>query len=239
MPNWIINRVYITGPEDKIKEFEDKVLDLSEGAEQVFSFNRLCPRPEELVNTSSPDPRPIKQKIRTPDGVEMEVDVYPAVINEWEISRAIAAGETPPEPIPCNNATAEQQEELRKKYGSSNWYDWNNNNWGTKWDANESFYNKEDKMLQFETAWSAPGPIHQKMAEMFPDLTFQGSYADEDFGFNTGNIEDGEIYPLEGQSEEAYETAATLWGYEGYFDDDKGKWIFEGDCVDLNEDEDE
>ena len=36
MPNWIINRVYITGPEDKIKEFEDKVLDLSEGAVQVF-----------------------------------------------------------------------------------------------------------------------------------------------------------------------------------------------------------
>lgn len=227
MPNWIINRVYISGPEDKIKEFEDKVLDLSEGAEQVFSFNRLCPRPEELENTTSPDPRPTKKKIKTLEGVEMEVDVYQTVINEWEISRAIAAGETPPEPIPCNNATPEQQEELRKKYGRSNWYDWNNLNWGTKWDANESFYNKEEKMLQFETPWSAPGPIHQKMAEMFPDLSFQGTYADEDFGSNTGYIEDGEIYFLEDQSEEAYETAATLWGYEGHYDDDKGRWVFD------------
>ena len=157
----------------------------------------------------------------------MEVDVYQTVINEWEISRAISAGETPPEPIPCNNATPEQQDELRKKYGASNWYDWNKRHWGTKWDANESFYNKEEKMLQFETPWSAPGPIHQKMAEMFPDLTFQGTYADEDFGSNTGCIEDGEIYFLEDQSEEAYETAATLWGYEGHYDDDKGRWVFD------------
>ena len=73
MPNWIINRVYITGLEDRIKEFEDKVLDLSEGAEQVFSFSRLCPRPEELENTTSSDPRPTKKKIRTSDGVEMEL----------------------------------------------------------------------------------------------------------------------------------------------------------------------
>lgn len=236
MPNWVINRVYITGPEDKIKEFEDKVLDLSEGAEKVFSFERLCPRPEELENTTSPDPRPTKKKIRTSDGVEMEVDVYQTVINEWEISRAISAGETPPEPIPCNNATPEQQDELRKKYGASNWYDWNNRNWGTKWDANESFYNKEEKMLQFETPWSAPGPIHQKMAEMFPDLTFQGTYADEDFGSNTGYIEDGEVYFLEDQSEEACETAATLWGYEGHYDDDKGRWVFEDEEEEEEED---
>jgi hypothetical protein len=229
MPNWVITRIYITGPEDKIKEFEDEVLDLSEEAEEVFSFSRLCPMPEELANTTSPDPRPTKEKIKNPDGTESEIEVYQSVINSWEISRAISAGQTPPEPIICNNATPEQQKELMEKYGVSNWYDWNNHNWGTKWNASESTYNQEDKILEFQTAWSTPEPIHREMARRFPDLTFAGTYADEDFGCNTGSIENGEIYPLENLTEEACETAATLWGMEGYWDDEKEEWIFDGD----------
>jgi hypothetical protein len=52
MPNWVITRIYITGPEDKIKEFEDKAIRLEE--EKVFSFNRINKRPEELDNTQCP-----------------------------------------------------------------------------------------------------------------------------------------------------------------------------------------
>ena len=75
------------------------------------------------------------------------------------------------------------------------------------------------------------------MFERFPDLHFEGTFADEDFGCNAGYIgsEDG-FYPLDNQSEEAYEVASTLWGYEGYYDDEKGKWIFEGE---EDEEEDE
>ena len=56
MPNWVITRIYITGPEDKIKEFEDRVIRLGE-EEEVFSFNRINKRPEELDNTQSPPPK--------------------------------------------------------------------------------------------------------------------------------------------------------------------------------------
>lgn len=229
MPNWVINRIHITGPEDKIRDFENEVLDLSEGAESVFSFEKICPQPEELKFTISPDPIPVRKKIRTSEGVDMVLEEVPAFINDWEISRAIAAGEIPPEPIPCLNSTPTQQEELRRKYGASNWYGWNNSNWGTKWDCSDSTYNKEDKILQFSTAWSCPQAIIQKMALKFPDLDFSGSYADEDFGSNTGYIEDGEIYFLKDQSEEAYEIAATLWEIGGYFDDETNEWIFEED----------
>jgi hypothetical protein len=72
------------------------------------------------------------------------------------------------------------------------------------------------------------------MKLVFPDLKFNGNYADEDFGSNVGYIEDGLLYPLENLSEEACETAATLWGHEGYYDDEKGRWIFDGE-----EDEDD
>ena len=236
MPNWVITRIQISGDEDKIKEFEDKMLDLSEGAEQVFTFNRIKQRPEELENTISPDPRPQVKKAKDMDGNEIEVQVYQTVINDWEIQAAIRRGETPPEPIPCNNATPEQQEELILKYGRSNWYDWNLHNWGTKWDAKEAFYNQEDKILQFETAWSCPDTILLEMFEQFPDLNFEGSYADEDFGSNAGYIgNDVGFYQLDSQSEEAYEVAATLWGYEGHYDEEKGRWIFD----DEEEEEDE
>ena len=231
MPNWVITRIYITGPEDKIKEFEGKVLRPEEDADgefqRTFSFDRIKGRPEELANTTSPDPKPEVRKVKDLQGNEIEIEVYRDVINDWEIKQAISRGETPPEPILCNNATSAQQQELRRKYGSSNWYDWNCDNWGTKWDCSESTYDEEDKILQFQTPWACPQEIISEMAGMFPDLNFTGTFADEDFGSNVGNIEDGGTFHLEDGSEEAYETAATLWNYEGYYDDEKGKWIHE------------
>ena len=227
MPNWVISRIQISGPEDKIKEFEDKVLDLSEGAEEVFSFKRIAPVPEELVNTISPNPKPKIVSVKGKDGEVSEVHLYPVFINEWEISKAIAAGETPPEGILCNNSTPEMSESLILKYGRSNWYDWQNFNWGTKWDANNSFYNREDRILQFETAWSCPGALIDKMIGMFPDLTFEGTFADEDFGSNAGYIEKGGAFNVDDRTEEAYEIASSLWGYQGYYDDEKEEWVFE------------
>jgi len=243
MPNWVITRIQITGSEDKIKEFEDKNIlpneDKDGEFQRVFSFNRIKERPEELTNTISPDPKPKVRKAKDMQGNEIEVEVYSDIINEWEIQAAIKRGETPPAPIPCNNATPDQQRELLYKFGRSNWYDWNLHNWGTKWDCSNPTYDKENKVLEFQTAWSCPDTILQEMFEQFPDLNFEGSFADEDFGSNAGYIgNDIGFHPLESQSEEAYEIAATLWGYEGHYDDEKGRWIFDGE-EDEEEDEDD
>ena len=238
MPNWVITKIYITGPEDKIKEFEGKCLRPNRGEDgefqRTFSFDRIKQRPEELTNTISPDPKPKVRKVKDMQGNEIVVEVYSDTINEWDIQAAIKRGETPPAPIPCNNATPDQQEELRRKYGHSDWYGWNCDNWGTKWDCSDSHYTEEDKILQFQTAWACPEKIIAEMKLAFPDLKFNGNYADEDFGSNVGYIEDGLLYPLENLSEEACETAATLWGHEGYYDDEEGRWIFDGE-----EDEDD
>ena len=238
MPNWVITKIYITGPEDKIKEFEGKCLRPNRGEDgefqRTFSFDRIKQRPKELLNTISPNPKPEVRKVKDMQGNEIVVEVYRDIINDWDIQSSISRGEIPPEPIPCNNATPDQQEELRQKYGSSNWYEWNCDNWGTKWDCSDSHYTEEDKILQFQTAWACPEKIIAEMKLVFPDLRFDGSYADEDFGSNVGYIEDGLLYPLENLSEEACETAATLWGHEGYYDDEEGRWIF-----DEEEDEDD
>ena len=47
----------------------------------------------------------------------------------------------------------------RKSYGKNNWYDWNIENWGTKWDCNNSTIVTSDQHMvhyDFTTAWSPP-----------------------------------------------------------------------------------
>jgi len=82
--------------------------------------------------------------------------------------------------------------ELIKKYGYDNWYDWRCANWGTKWNAYN--FDTEDCPIphlngttyEFFTAWSAPEPILFRLSEMFPDVEFELSFADEDMGYNCG-----------------------------------------------------
>ena len=74
-------------------------------------------------------------------------------------------------------------------YSKNNWYDWSVANWGTKWNAYgfdpDTDYSKE-KELRFLTAWSAPHPILEKLAKMFPDVKLEHEWADEDIGMNCG-----------------------------------------------------
>ena len=49
------------------------------------------------------------------------------------------------------------------------WYHWNIDNWGTKWDRCDFqiFENDKDEIqLRFETAWCQPEPIHNKVREI-------------------------------------------------------------------------
>ena len=65
---------------------------------------------------------------------------------------------------------------------------------------------------------------------MFPTITFDYKYADEDMGYNCGEGygEDGEFsfLMLQGGSEEAIETYALCWGYDidDFYQDDEGYW---------------
>ena len=53
------------------------------------------------------------------------------------------------------------------------WYHWNITNWGTKWDACnvEIDYADESQIeISFDTAWSPPEPICERLREMFQDV---------------------------------------------------------------------
>ena len=111
--------------------------------------------------------------------------------------------------------TAFQNEQ---KYGAADWYQFHNEFWGSKWDAWDSFLS-EDNTIEFYTAWSRVMPIVQKLAENYPDIKFEYSWADEDLGCNVGSaeLENGQVVHdefLTPQSKEAFELACELWGDE-------------------------
>ena len=49
-----------------------------------------------------------------------------------------------------------------------NWYDWNVNNWGTKWDASVYDWGREDAntiWVNYDTAWSPPTALYEYIVE--------------------------------------------------------------------------
>lgn len=67
----------------------------------------------------------------------------------------------------------------------SNWYEWNNENWGTKWEANDvdaMRHSETDLTYHFATAWSYPEPLMEAMVAQFPKLTFE-FYCEEEQGW--------------------------------------------------------
>jgi Ferredoxin-like domain in Api92-like protein len=79
--------------------------------------------------------------------------------------------------------------------------DWVSKRWGTKWNA-QHFHASRDEPghyeCRFDTAWSPPIPIWQKLGEMFPTLEFSLSGFEPlmDFAFR-GTIRDGKLELLD------------------------------------------
>ena len=127
-------------------------------------------------------------------------------------------------------------------FGSPDWYDWRCRNWGTKWNAYDiAAFDEDSDTITFETAWSAPHPILEKLSQMFPEVCISHYWADEDIGSNCGwaEYEGGEqIRGNDSMSDaEATEFAAQQWDYdiekdlEMYMNRSRTKYI----CADNEE----
>lgn len=220
MPNWVRNRIQIfTNTDEELNNVLNTVLNEN----NIFDFNKIIKRPEELnIKDSS-------------DGT-IGLSYIEGKLNDFELVR-------------FNEMSDERKAECIKlgqqyldnynKYGHYTWYNWSYKNWGTKWNACEC--NVYDNVIEFDTAWSAPFPIYEALSKMFPKVDFEIMYADEDVGYNVGviHIEDGEISynQPEGGSKEALEIFNEVQGLEDMYvwDEDTQSIKY----VDEFEDEDE
>jgi len=179
MPNWTENTLEIKGNEKYIAKFKKLAnsKELTTGVKTVLSFNSLYPMPKELDDILSP----------------------PVIVSEKEYRKAIEKknyGEKIDElkGIPI---TKKISQDLKKKFGADNWYDWSNKHWGTKWDTSCATLLDNKKKLQynFSSAWSPPVAWLQKVSKDFPELSFTLKFDEPAMGYR-GEVKakNGEIY---------------------------------------------
>ena len=104
-------------------------------------------------------------------------------------------------PPPANmfreNLGEKERKECAEK-GIPNWYDWQSEHWGTKWNAcgcEEVILTPFEHMpyteaiYRFDTAWSTPEPVIRRIIEDWPELDIGGGYIDEGYEF-CGSFQD-------------------------------------------------
>lgn len=207
MPNYVANILTLAGSEERIA----KVVEFVKGEDSPFDFSKIVPQPETYKKYDTTN---------HPDGRGLEVG---QPVNPFKKDSPIVTKELLEE---YKQATAEQA----RKYGVVGWYDWNVRYWGTKWDAMDVTY--EGGAFFFDTAWSAPLPVIRRLAEMFPDILFVLTYADEDYGYNCAR------YTFKGKQRDCFAPAGgSDEAMELYFEthpdsrdemhkDENGDWVW-------------
>jgi hypothetical protein len=203
MPNHITNRLTIIGTEQQVAQVRSEIK--GEEEDRFIDFHKIAPIPKELEGTVSPM-RIISQeeydiqekKIATNDLTENE--------KNWGISRSL---------------TQALADEYKAKFGHCDWYGWQTDNWGTKWNGYDQ-YSNDDAVIEFNTAWSTPYSLLVNLSKKYPQVTFEVEYADEDFGYNVGryvllNGETIEQNIPDGGTQEAIEMAMDIKGDDEYY----------------------
>jgi len=162
MPNHVINCLEVIGEPKEVKAF---VALVSHNKSDVFDFNKIISIPEELAGTNSP------VEILSQEQIDQTKKKYSKFIKD-NVRSKYSFG-----------MTEEDSRRLIAKYGCNNWYDWNNFNWGTKWNAYEVSkwkFTNDGASVSFYTAWSPPLPLLRHTSKKFPNLIFNIKFAEED-----------------------------------------------------------
>ena len=220
MPNWVTNNVRINADETLLAKIREEVkgTPYSNGEDRDFDFNTIAPIPTELVGTTSPT-RMISQE----DYDKQEERIAKGDLTEGEKTFGVSRG-----------ITQEMHDDFVERFGFADWYGWQINNWGTKWNASSVYWSDDNDFVSFNTAWSTPFELLVALSKKYPQATFEIEYADEDFGYNVGRyvLQNGEEIDTEipeGGSKEALEMAINIQGGEDYYLGD--------DFCDVDEDE--
>jgi hypothetical protein len=108
----------------------------------------------------------------------------------WVFNRLTFSGDAATlEALEAQLATAEPDQVVlsfqkvtpRPPEAEDDWYDWNVANWGTKWDAHRPQVERSDGTVAyvFDTAWSPPLPVVERVALLFPTATVRLDYQEE------------------------------------------------------------
>ncbi len=197
MPNHVSTKIKF-----ETKEGFDLLLNKEE---ESVDFNTIIPMPEIISNDSiSNEVAEATNYLCKERGIDftMGFSFNPITKEKFEkLSDSVKEG-------------AERMIKAKLETGHFDWYGWRIHHWGTKWGAYNSTINEETLTIYFDTAWSTPQPIFEKLAELLPNDRFVAEYADEDLGSNCGSYtNEGGILIWESKVNDI-EFACKLTGYD-------------------------
>ena len=150
---------------------------------------------------------------------------------EWVVPYPESKEECPKQYICENPAAAHIEEDAERPW--LNWYDFHVGEWGTKWDAYD--VNFDNNELWFQTAWSPPLPVLEKLVNKLPKgIGIEYKYSEEQGAVYCGEgyITDQsfDLNEFDEYSDEAYQMANDLWGEYWYKEEETGEWFSENDA---------
>ena len=233
MPNHIQSKLVITGDADIIRKLIDTIStpNEDEGSTRYIDFEKIIPMPEWYKTSESSTESNLSLAVYLYN--TDRIDELNRICSFVNTDKLYAIVEGTDEYLKYFNK-GEEIYKMYEKYGATSWYDWSCNNWGTKWNAySTSTGDMDDETtytIYFQTAWSHPYPVLEKLVSMFPELEFDYKFADEDFSYNTGTGCGSEgvltMYYPNGGSDEAVQLYIECWdeNEDDYYKDENGEW---------------
>jgi len=190
MSNYVTHRVVVTGPASEVTRFREKVIrPCEEDGQDCFDFETLVPMPDSVRNTG--------EDTNTRLGIEYLRGWLRFCVLTPEMERSFLVDhqvrKKPVETVDQQGRYAEKESPEALKEGQKRlggiWnvgcsrYAWSLVNWGTRSPAYDFSWVSQapDRLdFRFDTAWSMPMPIFDKLASEFPALTIDVACVDED-----------------------------------------------------------
>lgn len=187
MPNHVTNILNVTGPTEDVERFRVAVSFENPALQEHYKKRCLAEaesNKKDMEKYPEGTPGYKYAKSQYERNLEDSKKPYDAILDfngtvplPEELMGSVSGS---PSTIP--DWQKEKSAELIKKYGADNWYTYNINNWGTKWNAYDvSDIKKINDGLQykFDTAWSPPSAWLEKTSQQYPTLEFENNYLSE------------------------------------------------------------
>ena len=198
MPNWVMNQLTcIFQTQEEYNAFKMK-------ANTEGLYDSFFPMPEVLEGTSSPHLAPgdfINGLNKRKNTNFLTLEEVASCNDEWDARRA--------KEIIQNIKAFEQT-------GYHDWYSWNVDNWGVKWDASncksKELSDFNTIIFDFESPWGTPEHFVGELSKLYPNATFE---------MVSGSIENDSHYEFTCDNGKFEETCSYETFKEAVMD---GKW---------------
>ena len=112
-------------------------------------------------------------------GSEEDIKLFKDYVSDGDLLISFQKIKPLPEELAhTRSPSGEPNVDLINKYGTDNWYDWQINNWGVKWDVADATLEEGEDYLtyRFDTPWGPPEEIYDLIREEFPDISMSWFY---------------------------------------------------------------